>query len=211
MAHKKIESHEQYLKVVEQYKDYEAGTYQSMTLTEKMDFFDGIHTDNVPLFDEDGDEMNTFDDYDAIRDEFLDHPEQFALDNILDFMEMLDDSCYQPSFMDTIVKIIHNIVRFYQLEGVTYLLSHLNQVPRRGYEYGLFWSVRYLINDENVYPIVKESLGQIRSKEREFVLQILEGNTPEGKIPLLAELGNEMEQNRKAELEDIIYQLSDIN
>ena len=47
----------------------EAGTYQSMTLEEKMDFFDGVHTNRVPLFDEDGDDMDTSDDYYAIRDE----------------------------------------------------------------------------------------------------------------------------------------------
>ena len=32
MAYEKIESHDEYLKTVEQYQDYEAGTYQSMTL-----------------------------------------------------------------------------------------------------------------------------------------------------------------------------------
>ena len=213
MAYQKIESHDEYLKVVEQYQDYEAGTYKSMTLEEKMDFFDGIHTNHVPLFDEDGDDMDTSDDYYAIRDEFLNHPEQFTLNNIVDFMEMLDDSCDQPSFMDTIIKIIHNIVRFYQLEGVICLLSHLREVPGRGYVYGLFWNVRYLIRDDPVYPLVKEALVQISPDDREFVLQILKGtdmckilgiNSKTGKFPLLSECGDEIERNRKAELEDII-------
>ena len=56
--------------MVEKYSDYEAGTYQYMTLREKMNFLDGVHTDNIPLFDEDGDDMDTSDDYYAIRDEF---------------------------------------------------------------------------------------------------------------------------------------------
>ena len=203
--------------MVEKYKDYEAGTYKSMTLEEKLDFFDGIHTDNVPLFDEDGDDMDTSDDYYAIEDEFLNHPEQFTLNNILDFMEMQDDDCYQPSFMDIIIKIIHNIVCFYQLEGVTYLLSHLHEVPSRGYVYGLFWSVRYLIKDDSVYPLVKEALMQINPSDSKFVLQILEGtdmpkvlgiNSETSKFPLLSEWGDEIELNRKAELEDIISRLS---
>ena len=113
MAYDRITSHDEYLKAVEQYQNYEAGTYQSMTLKERMDFFDGIHTNHVPLFDEDGDDMDTADDYYEIRDDFLNHPEQFALDNILDFIEMLDDSCDQPSFMDTIINIIHHITRYY--------------------------------------------------------------------------------------------------
>ena len=59
-----------------------------MTLKEKMDFLGGVHTNNVPLFDEDGDDMDTFDDYTAIRDEFLNHPEQFSLNNILDMIDI---------------------------------------------------------------------------------------------------------------------------
>lgn len=217
MAYQKIESHDEYLNVVEKYKNYKAGTYKFMTLEEKMDFFNGIHTNNVPLFDEDGDDMDTFDDYYAIEDDFLNHPNQFTLNNILDFMEMLDDDCDQPSFMNTIIKIIHNIVRVYQLEGVIYLLSHLHEVPSRGYVYGLFWSVRHLIKDDSVYPLVKEALMQINPSDSKFVLQILEGtdmpkilgiNSEARKFPLLSEWGDEIELNRKAELEDIISQLS---
>lgn len=47
MAYEPLESHDEYLKAVEQYQDYEAGTYQSMTLEEKMNFFDGIHTNQI--------------------------------------------------------------------------------------------------------------------------------------------------------------------
>ena len=85
MVYQKINSHDEYLKMVEKYSDYEAGTYQYMTLREKMNFLDGVHTDNIPLFDEDGDDMDTSDDYYAIRDEFLNHPEQFSLNDILVF------------------------------------------------------------------------------------------------------------------------------
>lgn len=216
MAYTRIESHDEYLKMVEKYQDYEGGTYESMTLKEKMDFFDGIHTDHVPLFDEDGDDMETADDYYAIRDEFLEQPEEFLLDNILDFMAMLDDECYQPSFMDTIVKIIHNIVRYYQLEGVIYLLSHLREVPSRGYVLGLFSSVRCLLSDDAVYPFVKEALVQLAPNDREFFQQILEGTdmpkilgieNEARKFPILNECGNEVELGRKAELEDMISKL----
>lgn len=77
--------------------------------------------------------------------------------------------------METILKIIHNIIRFYELEGAVYLLSHLREVPSRGYVYGLFWNIRYLIKDDSVYSFVKEALGQISSDDSEFVLQILKG------------------------------------
>lgn len=196
MAYQPLESHDEYLKMVEQYEDYEAGTYQSMTLKEKMDFLDGIHTNHIPLFDEDGDDMDTADDYYAIRDEFLEHPEQFAVNHILDFMEMLDDNCYQPSFMETVVTLILNIVRFYQLEGVVYLLSHLHEVPSRGHKYGLHGSVCCLVKDDTLYPLVKEALARIRPEDRGFVLQVL------------SECGDELERNRRAELEDIMSRLA---
>lgn len=161
--------------------------------------------------------MDTSDDYYAIRDEFLEHPEQFTLDHILDFIKMLDDNCYQPSFMDTIMNIIHNIVCYYQSGGVTYLLSHLHEVPSRGYELGLFRNIRYLIKNDAVYPLVKEALTQIRPDDREFVLQILEGtnmpvilgiNSETRKFPILSECGDEIEMKRKDELADIISRLS---
>ena len=182
-----------------------------------MNFFDGIHTNHIPLFDEDGDDMDTSDDYYAIRDEFLEHTEQFTLDHILEFIKMLDDNCYQPSFMDTIMNIIHNIVCYYQSGGVTYLLSHLHEVPSRGYELGLFRNIRYLIKNDAVYPLVKEALTQISPDDREFVLQILEGtnmpvilgiNSETRKFPILSECGDEIEMKRKDELADIISRLS---
>lgn len=54
MPYRPVESHEEYLKILENYKDYKKNTYKSMTLEEKIDFFDGIHTDHVPMFDENG-------------------------------------------------------------------------------------------------------------------------------------------------------------
>lgn len=57
-----------------------------MTLEEKMIFFDGIHTDNVPLFDRDGNDMDTFNDYCDIEKEFLTNPQMFSLDDICSFI-----------------------------------------------------------------------------------------------------------------------------
>lgn len=217
MAYQKIESHDEYLKVVEQYKDYEAGTYQWMSIKEKMDFFDGIHTDNVPLVDGDGDDMETADDYAAICDEFMQHPEMFALADIRLFVEMLDDWCYQPSFMDTILEIIHNIVVFYGLNGVIFLLTHFKDVPERARQYGLIGSLRRLMNDEVTYPLLKKALKQIDPSARELVQLILKGEdapkTPEreGEIRHLYKLdecGSEKVLKKKEELERILFRSS---
>ena len=72
MAHKPIESHEEYLKNLEHYRKIKKNAWQSMTLEEKIDFFDGIHTDHVPMFDENGnDTLWTLWNYGEIYKEFL--------------------------------------------------------------------------------------------------------------------------------------------
>ncbi len=197
MADRKTQSHEEYLEIVEQYRDYEAGTYKSMTVKEKMEFLDGIHTDRIPLFDEDGDDMDTSDDYYAIREEFLNHPEQFSLDDILIFLEMLDDSCYQPSFMDTVTEIIHNIVRHYRSEGAVFLLSHLHEVKESGYEFGLFATVRRLMRDDVTYQFMKDAIGLVTRDTVELVHRVVSD-----------ESGGETERKRKQELEEMISSLS---
>lgn len=216
MVYQKINSHDEYLKMVEKYSDYEAGTYQYMTLREKMNFLDGVHTDNIPLFDEDGDDMDTSDDYYAIRDEILNHPEQFSLNDILVFFEMLDDSCYQPSFMDNITAIIHNIARYYQLEGVKFLLAHLSEVPRRGYMFGLFVNVQLLIKDDVTYQLMKEAVKLAAPDTIMLLRKILSGEDMPGilekdgnvnKFPIFAESADETELKRKQELENIILSL----
>ncbi len=218
MTYQKIESQDDYLKIVEYYKDYEAGTYESMTLKEKMEFFNGIHTDNIPLFDEDGDDMDTADDYYSIRDEFLDHPEQFSLSDILTFLEMLDDSCYQPSFMDTITVIIHNIVRHYQLEGVVFLLSHLHEVSKKAYEFGWFVNIRLLIKDDITYQLMKDAIGLVTLDTVRLIHRIVSGKDllelveKDGKVNeflIFDECGDETEVKRKQELENIILSLLD--
>lgn len=213
MAYQKIESHDEYLEIVEKYSDYEAGTYESMTLNERIAFLDGIHTNNIPLFDEDGDDMETADDYYSIRDDFLNHPEQFSLNDIPAFLEMLDDSCYQPSFMETVTTIIHNIARHYQSDGVVFLLSHLQEVPRRGYGCGLFGIVYRLIKDDATYPFMKTAIGLVSSDTLNLLHRIFAGtDMPEvleqdgktSKFPVFDECGDETVLKRKQELEKMM-------
>ncbi len=176
-----------------------------------MDFFDGIHTNHVPLFDEDGDDLDTAEDYAAIRDEFLGRPEQFALTDISAFLEMLDDSCEQPSYMDTITKIIHNIARHYQSEGVEYLVSHLQEVPQRGYELGFIVNLRLLIQDDATYPFLKDAVGRINSDTAKRLRQILSGDVgtdangeESGIFPCFDPCGDETAATRKQELESLL-------
>ncbi|MCM1467321.1 MAG: hypothetical protein NC086_04170, partial [Alistipes sp.] len=176
MAYKPIESHEEYLKILENYKDYKRGSYQSMTLEEKIDFFDGIHTDHVPIFDENGnDTIGTLWDYNEIRKEFIQHPEMFSLEDISKFLEMLNDDCDEPSFMDDTLKVIRSIIRYQGRDGAVFLLNHLSDVPECGREYGLYRSLGYLIVDDTAFPYLKEAVSFVTPSVLEFLLKIING------------------------------------
>ena len=203
MAYKSLESHEEYLKILEKYKGYKKNTYQSMSLEEKIDFFDGIHTDNVPLFDENGnDTLGTLWDYGEISKEFIQHPEIFSLEDISKFIDMLDDNCYQPSFMDDTLKVIRSIIRFQGKDRVMFLWRHLSDVPEQGKEYGLCDSLRYLIVDDVTFSYLKEAVTLVDSSVQEFVRQIIDGEVSGLKCLLKYAGGTELE--RIHELKKII-------
>lgn len=206
MAYEPVKSHEEYLKILENYKNYKKNTYQSMSLEEKIDFFDGIHTDNVPMFDENGnDTLGTLWDYNEIRKEFIQHPEMFSLADISKFIDMLDDDCYQPSFMDDTLKVIRSIIRHQGKDGAVYLLLHLSDVPERGKEYGLSDSLRYLIVDDVTFPFLKEALMLVEPSVQEFVRQIINGEI--AGLPSLLKRAKEEYLERIQELEKIISHL----
>lgn len=175
MAYRPVQSHEEYLEILEQYKDYQKGAYRSMSLEEKIDFFDGIHTDHVPMFDENGnDTLWTLWDYGELTKDFIQHPEVFSVTDISKFIEMLDDDCYQPSFMDDTLKVIRSIIRYHGKDGAVYLLNHLSDVPQRGKEYGLYDSLQYLIVDDTAYPYLKEAVMAVEPSVQQQVSQSID-------------------------------------
>lgn len=202
MAYKKVPSHEEYLKILENYRDYKMNTYQSMSLEEKINFFDGIHTDNVPMFDENGNDIGTLWDYGHITKEFIQHPEMFSLADISKFIDMLDDDCYQPSFMDDALKVIRSIIRYQGKDGAIYFLLHLSDVPEQGKEYGLCDSLRYLIVDDVAFPFLKEALMSVEPSVQELVRQIIYGEI--AGLPSLLKRAQGEVLDRIQELEKII-------
>ncbi len=203
MALKPVESHEEYLKIIEKFKDYKKGDYKSMSLEEKINFFDGIHTDNVPMFDEDGnDTLGTLWDYGELTKEFIEHPEMFSVNDISKFLEMLDDNCYQPSFMDDTIKVIRSIIRFYGKDGAVYFLTHLSEVPEHGVQYGLSDSLRYLICDDITFPFLKEALISVDKSVQKLAVQIINGEIDN--LPCLLKFVEGKELERIEELKSIL-------
>lgn len=166
---------------IEKFRNYKAGTFKTMSLKEKMDFLDGVHTEKVAIFDEKGSDMDTLQDFWDIQDEFISNPQLLSLNDILSFINMLDDWCFELSWMDHLVDIIVNIAYFYKIDGIVFLLSNLKNVPERGRLHGQFRIMQRFLT-ENIYPIVKEAVKHINQSEKILVLYILEGE-PAPSIP----------------------------
>lgn len=202
MEHQALGSREEYLKNLEHYRALKKDAWQSMSLEEKIDFFDGIHTDRVPMFDENGnDTLWTIWNYGEICNEFIQRPEMFSISDISKFMEMLDDDCYQPSFMDDTLKVIRSIVRFYEKDGAIYFLSHLSDIPEQGKEYGLCDGLWYLIVDDITFSYLKEAIAVVDSSIRNLLFQILHGEISGAS---LWEFAEDIEQERLCELEALL-------
>lgn len=202
MAKRLAVSHEEYLKNVEKYKDYQKNTYLSMSLEEKIDFFDGIHTNHVPMFDEDGGTLWTLWDYGEISKEFIRHPEMFSITDISKFLEMLDDACEEPSFMGDTLKVIRSIIRFYGKDAAVYLLTHLSDVPEGGKEYGLYYSLGYLIADDAAFPHLKEAVVSVDPSVQNLLRHIIKGKI--AGVPKLSACAEGTTLDRIHELEAII-------
>lgn len=85
---------------------------------------------------------------------------------------MLDDDCYQPSFMDDTLKVIRSIVRSYGEDGVIFLLNHLSDIPECGKEYGLCNCLRYLIEDDRVFPCLKKAVTTVDFSRKNYFAAI---------------------------------------
>lgn len=205
-----------YEELIEKFSDYKAGTYKTMSLKEKMDFLNGVHTEKVAIFDEEGDDMDTLQDFWDIEDDFLNKPQLFSLNDILSFINMLDDWCFELSWMEHVVDIIVNIACFYKINGIVFLLSNLKNVPEKGRLFGQFRVMQRLLA-ENIYPIVKEAVKQINPSDRMLLLHILEGEpappTPTKKgerkhLPkVVGENASDTLKQENVELESIIFRL----
>lgn len=158
--------------MMEKYKDYQCGTYKSMSLQEKMDFLDGVQKEFIPIFDEDGMDMDTLSDFWSIQTEFEENPQMFIMENMAALMHMLDDECFELSMMHQLASIICRIAVHYGREGVCFLLEHFDEVPREGIWHGHFRVMQFLMRD-TYYSLLKEAVVQCAPIGREQLLAIL--------------------------------------
>ena len=158
--------------MMEKYKDYRRGTYESMSLQEKMDFLDGVQKEFIPIFDKNGNDMDTECDFFSIQKEFKENPQMFTMENMVALMHMLDDECFEPDMMHQLVIMIRRIAVYYETKGICFLLEHFYEVPKEGMWYGHFRIMQSLMNEE-YYPLLKKAVMQCAQTGREQLLAIL--------------------------------------
>lgn len=173
--------------IMEKYKDYRRGTYQSMSLQEKMEFLEGVQQEFIPIFDEDGCDMDTWMDFHSIQQEFKENFQMFTLDNMVTLMHMLDDECFELDMMHQLVIIIRRIAVHNGTEGIVFLLEHFNEVPKKGLWHGQYRLMQWLMVEE-YFPLLKEAVSQCAPTGREQLSAILEAHDFAGQEECVEEL-----------------------
>lgn len=158
--------------MMEKYKDYRRGTYKSMSLQEKMDFLDGVQKEFIPIFDDDGMDMDTLVDFWDIQKEFAETPQMFATEDMVTLLHMFDDECFEITMMHELARIICRIAVHYGKEGICFLLEHLDEVPKEGRWHGYVRVTQFLMAGED-YFLLKEAVTQCTQPGRELLLAIL--------------------------------------
>lgn len=158
--------------MMEKYKDYRRGTYKSMSLQEKMDFLDGVQKEFIPIYDDDGMDMDTLVDFWDIQKEFTETPQMFEMENMVTLLHMFDDECFEITMMHELARIICCIAVHYGKEGICFLLEHLAEVPKEGMWHGHVRVMQFLMAGED-YFLLKEAVTQCTQPGREQLLAIL--------------------------------------
>lgn len=157
-----------------QWSEYRRGAWKDMSLQEQMEFMDGVQRENIPIFDENGFDMDTLGDFWDIQDHLRRHPESLSLAHVPVLLAMLDDECFEPSMMEKVVDILVCLVLHHGAEGVKTLLSRLGDVPPEGRWYGHFRITQRLLWDERGAALLPEAVRGLDPAARALLLEILQ-------------------------------------
>lgn len=155
---------------------YQPGDYQTMTLSEKIDFLHRVHTEEVSLWDEDGNDNELWNDYHTIQEELLDHPEIFDFEDILHIMKNFDDGCFELSWQLNLARMLFRSISHKGKSGIAFYIRHLQAVPENGRFHGWHIPFQWLMEEET-FPDLKKVLQEQNPKDTEIkkmVLQILD-------------------------------------
>lgn len=151
---------------------YSAGDCRKMSVSEKIEFLHLVHTEEISLWDDDGNENEIWKDYDAVQDELLARPEVLDCGDILHVMRIFDDGCFELSWQLNLAKILTRSCLYHGKERIALYLRHLEEVPSGGRFHGWHIPMGWLAGDENL-PVFKAALEEQSPETKETILTIL--------------------------------------
>jgi len=133
---------------------------------EIIEFMRKIFTEEILMFDENGDDWSPeYEKYVKLEEYLIKHPEFFILESIPKLLELFNDFSYSINVMDSYTNIVSNIIIYYKEEGVHEYFNNIDIVTPRGRLYGKYMVVRNLLHDD--YELLENAIMKedIRIKE----------------------------------------------
>lgn len=155
-------------------QNYNVGDYQSMCVSEKINFLYRVHTEEISLWDDDGNDNEIWDDYHAVQNELLQHPEMLNCEDLLHIMRIFDDDCFEITWQFHLAQILYRNCLHYGKSRISFYLQHLQEVPLNGRFHGWHFPIQWLM-DEKSFLLLKETVQEQTIETKKLVLQILDG------------------------------------
>lgn len=153
--------------------NYNVGDYQTMSVSEKIDFLHKVHKEEISLWDDDGNDNEFWNDYHTVQDELLNHSEVLDCEDVLHIMKIFDDDCFEISWQFHMAQMLYKNGVHYGKDRIAFYLQHLQEVPINGRYHGWHFPVQWFMGEES-FHLLKEAVQGQTPETKELVLQILE-------------------------------------
>ncbi|MCI8565068.1 MAG: hypothetical protein HFI39_01915 [Lachnospiraceae bacterium] len=167
--------------------NYKVGDCKKMCVSEKIDFLHKVHTEEISLWDDDGNDNEIWNDYHMVQDEFLQHAELLHCEDVLHIMKIFDDDCFEISWQFHLAVMLYRNCVHYGTNRIAFYLQHLQEIPSNGRFHGWHFPIQWLM-DEKSFLLLKEAVQEQTAETKKLVSQILDGieTHPEEKEQLRA-------------------------
>ena len=155
-------------------QNYNAGDYQMMCVSSKINFLHKVHKEEISLWDDDGNDNEIWKDYHTVQDELLHHPEILNCEDVLHIMRIFDDDCFEISWQFHLAEILYRNCVYYGKNRIAFYLQHLQKVPVNGRLHGWHFPIQWLMGEKS-FLLLKEAVQEQTTEIKKIVMQILDG------------------------------------
>ena len=152
---------------------YSLGDYRTMCISEKIDFLHKVHKEEIPLWDDEGNDNDIWDDYHTVEKELLDYPELLSCDDMLHIMRIFDDDCFEVTWQFHLAQMLVRNCLHYGKSRIALYLRNLQEAPLNGRFHGWHFPIQWLMDGKS-FPILKEAIQEQTIEIKKIVLHILD-------------------------------------